>query len=220
MDPLLLLLDLDNTLVDRDGAFARWAEQFVAENGGSTDVLDWLLSVDGHGYTHRAVLADGLLERLELTASRDDLVQMLLCDYAPYVRCYDGVPERLRALRADGHTLVLLTNGPVAQQTQKLVVTGLDAVLHRVVISEAVGAKKPAAEIFDAATAHVAPDRTGWMVGDHVEADMAGGRAAGLSTGWVSHGRTWPNTNTPTVSAATTTEVLDLIAASTEVPGD
>ena len=220
MDPLLLLLDLDNTLVDRDAAFARWAEQFVAEHNGGTDVLDWLLSIDGHGYTHRAVLADGLLERLELTTSRDELVQTLLHDYAPFVRCYDGIPERLRQLHDDGHTLVLLTNGSVAQQTQKLAVTGLDAFLDRVVISEAVGAKKPTAEIFDAATAHVSPGRTGWMVGDHVEADMVGGRAAGLRTGWVSHGRTWPNTNPPTISAATTTEVLDLIAASTEVPGD
>lgn len=134
MDPLLILLDLDNTLVDRDDAFARWAEQFVAEHGGGADVLDWLLSVDGHGYTHRAVLA------------------------------------------------------------------------------EAVGAKEPAAEIFAAATG--APSgRPGWMVGDHVEADMAGGRAAGLRTGWVSHGRTWPDADPPTLSAPTTAEVLDLIAA-------
>lgn len=161
MDPLLILLDLDNTLVDRDGAFARWAEQFIAEHGGGTDVVDWLLSVDGHGYTHRAVLADGLLERLELTTSRDELVHALLHGYAPFVRCYDGVPERLRALRADGHALVLLTNGTVAQQTRKLAVTGLDALLHRAVISEAVGAKKPAAEIFAAATTHASPGRAG-----------------------------------------------------------
>lgn len=219
MDPLLILLDLDNTLVDRDDAFARWAEQFIAVHGGGTDVLDWLLSVDGQGYTHRAVLADGLLERLELTTSRDELVRTLLHGYAPFVRCYDGVPERLRALRADGHTLVLLTNGSVAQQTQKLDVTGLDAVLDHAVISEAVGAKKPAAEIFAAATAHASPGRAGWMVGDHVEADMAGGRAAGLRTGWVNHGRAWPNADPPTLSAPSTAEVLDLIAASTEVPG-
>jgi putative hydrolase of the HAD superfamily len=220
MDPLLILLDLDNTLVDRDDAFARWAEQFVAEHGGGADVLDWLLSVDGHGYTHRAVLADGLLERLELTTSRDELVRTLLHGYAPFVRCYDGVPERLRALRADGHILVLLTNGAVVQQTRKLAVTGLDALLHRTVISEAVGTKKPAAEIFAAATAGAPSGRPGWMVGDHVEADMAGGRAAGLRTGWVSHGRTWPDADPPTLSAPTTAEVLDLIAARAEAPDD
>jgi putative hydrolase of the HAD superfamily len=31
------------------------------------------------------------------------------------------------------------------------------------------------------------------MVGDHAEYDVGGGAAAGLRTGWVSAGRTWPD---------------------------
>ena len=86
----------------------------------------------------------------------------------------DAAVEAARAAVAGkGNGLVLLTNGSVAQQTQKLAVTGLDAFLDRTVVSEAVGAKKPAAKIFAAATAHVSPNRTGWMVGSHVEADIA-----------------------------------------------
>ena len=46
---MLLLLDLDNTLVDRYGAFAAWAEEFIAAHRGTSEDLGWLLETDGHG---------------------------------------------------------------------------------------------------------------------------------------------------------------------------
>lgn len=209
---MLLLLDLDNTLVDRDRAFSQWAEQFVGQHGGGAAELEWLLEADAHGYAHRAVLAEGLLDRLDLATSRADLVQTLLLDHVPFVRCYDGVMERLRDLRAAGNTLVIVTNGTVEQQTRKVQLTGLDTVTDRVVISQAVGVKKPAPEIFGAATECFSTDDVPWMIGDHADADVAGGRLAGLLTGWVGHGREWTRPELPTVSAPTTLEVLDLIS--------
>ncbi|WP_114853931.1 HAD family hydrolase [Brachybacterium sp. YJGR34] len=210
---MLLLLDLDNTLVDRDGAFERWAADFVAAQGGTAEDLDWLLSTDGHGYTHRAVLADGLIERLSMTASRDELVHTLLHDHVDAVRCYDVLLEHLRALHRDGHTLVVVTNGTVAQQTRKLQVSGLSEVVNRVVISEAVAAKKPSAGIFAAALDGFAGDRAPWMIGDHVRADILGGQQAGCRTGWVSHDRPWTGDEPPTLRARTTLEVLERISS-------
>ncbi|GAA1491539.1 HAD family hydrolase [Brachybacterium sacelli] len=209
---MLLLLDLDNTLVDRDRAFSRWAEPFVAQHRGDRTDLEWLLETDAHGYTHRAVLADGLIDRLGLATTRDDLVQTLLLDHVPFVRCYDGVMDRLRDLRSAGHTLVILTNGTVEQQTRKVELNGLDAATDRVVISQAVGVKKPAPEIFAVAVQGFSTDRVPWIVGDQAEACIAGGRSAGLRTGWVDHGRDWTGGERPTASAPTTVEVLDLIA--------
>ena len=42
----LLLLDLDNTLIDRAGAFKSWAESFLAEIGAPEYDVPWLLDVD------------------------------------------------------------------------------------------------------------------------------------------------------------------------------
>jgi FMN phosphatase YigB (HAD superfamily) len=37
----LLLVDLDNTLIDRAGAFARWAHEFVSVQHGSLVDVQW-----------------------------------------------------------------------------------------------------------------------------------------------------------------------------------
>lgn len=208
---MLLLMDLDNTLVDRDGAFASWAGEFIAAHGGTRDDLHWLLETDGHGYTHRAILADGLLERLDLTATRDELIQTLLHGHAGSVQCYDGLLEKLAELRDRGWALVVVTNGLVAQQTRKMQVSGLESAVDRVVISEAVGAKKPAPEIFTAALDGFKSEGVPWMVGDRASADIQGGQAAGCRTGWVSHGQAWDLDALPTVQAPSTLEVLGLI---------
>ena len=210
---MLLLMDLDNTLVDRDAAFARWARGFLTEHGGSGADLDWLLETDAHGYTHRAVLADGLIQRLRLTVPREELVRTLLADVVPGIRCYDGVPERLAALRAQGHRLVVVTNGTIQQQSRKITEAALGEAVDEVVISEAVGAKKPHPDIFTSALRSQAPQEVAWMIGDHAVNDIGGGRDAGCRTAWISHGQDWPGGPTPTLSASAPAAVLDLILA-------
>ncbi|MCX4905196.1 hypothetical protein [Streptomyces sp. NBC_00878] len=45
----LLMIDLDNTLVDRDAAFREAASVFLRENSLPVDDLPWLMSVDAGG---------------------------------------------------------------------------------------------------------------------------------------------------------------------------
>jgi putative hydrolase of the HAD superfamily len=47
----LVLIALDDTLLDRSGAFRLWAKGFLDEIGAPQDDLDWLLSVDADGLT-------------------------------------------------------------------------------------------------------------------------------------------------------------------------
>ncbi|MDQ1025920.1 FMN phosphatase YigB (HAD superfamily) [Streptomyces umbrinus] len=60
-------------------------------------------------------------------------------------------------------------------------------------ISEAVGWKKPAPEIFRAAAAAVgAPLRGAWVIGDSAHADIGGANGLdGVRSVWVSGGRPW-----------------------------
>ena len=53
----LLLVDLDNTLIDRAGAFERWAQGFVAARGGDAGDAAWLVAADRDGLEPRERLA-------------------------------------------------------------------------------------------------------------------------------------------------------------------
>lgn len=209
---MLLLLDLDNTLVGRDDAFSQWAEKCIEDLGGDDEDLQWLLDADHHGYTHRAILADGLTDRFRLSRDRDELIDDILTGYVPYIRCYEGIPDALRERRAAGDRLVIVTNGSVEQQSLKIQHAGLEGAVDQVVISQSVGAKKPAPEIFTAALQDRQTDQLPWMVGDHAENDIKGAQQAGCRTGWVTHGEAWPGGPAPTVFAPSTLAVLDLVA--------
>jgi HAD superfamily hydrolase (TIGR01549 family) len=203
-----VLLDLDGTLVDRRRAFEDWARAFLAELGAGESDLAWLLAADENGYRPRHELTAAICDRFRPAAAAAEIEQRLQDEVVEGISCCPGVIEALRGLRAQGVELVLVTNGTVAQQTAKLERTGLAALLDAVVISEAVGVKKPGARIFALALGTRAPGEGTWRVGDHPWADMAGARAAGLMTAWVSQHQPWPHDWQPTLSAPSTAEVL------------
>lgn len=191
-----VLIDLDNTLVDRAGAFRCWAREAV-------DDPEWLIDADRDGYAPRAEVAAAAIERFGLDSTIDAFVERLLFEHVRFIEVYDGVVERL-----SGMDVVVITNGTVAQQEAKLQHVGLEQYIPTAVISERFGAKKPDPSIFLAALGETSPVDA-WMVGDHPAADIAGARALGISAAWVSHGRQWPFDWKPTVIAETTAGALD-----------
>ena len=71
----LLLLDLDNTLLDRAAAVRTWAEDFLRAIGAPAEDIDWLLDADADGLTDRWDLADALRDRYLLRTPLIDLVE-------------------------------------------------------------------------------------------------------------------------------------------------
>jgi len=65
---------LDDTLLDRSGAFRLWAKGFLDEVGAPAEDLDWLLSVDADGLTSRWDLADAIRDRYRLRIPSIDLL--------------------------------------------------------------------------------------------------------------------------------------------------
>ena len=213
MTRLRALLDLDGTLVDRQRAFEDWAARFVEEMDAGAEDLAWLIQADRGGYRPRQELAAAIVDRLGPKNSTTRLEQRLQLEVIEGIDCYPGVLDALRVLRDGDAELILVTNGTVLQQSAKIERTGLDPLLDRVVISEAVGVKKPDPRIFAVAIDGLENGIETWMVGDHPSADIECGRAAGFSTGWVSHGEIWPHPWEPTLSASTTREILRILAA-------
>ncbi len=97
-------------------------------------------------------------------------------------RC-DGVASTLAALRDAGVAVAVVTNLTTHVQLEKLVRLGVDEHVDRLVTSEEVGREKPSAIPFTAALSalDLRPSEA-LMVGDNVEADIAGGNAVGMDT--------------------------------------
>jgi putative hydrolase of the HAD superfamily len=207
-----VFLDLDNTLVDRDGAFLLWAQQVVPAWGGDAVDIDWLVRADDSGYTGRSDLASEIMERLQpVVTDVDELVASMRAGLVEHLECFPGVLQALDELVSAGQSLVVVTNGEPGQQRAKLERTGLNSVISGAVISGDVGVKKPDPRIFEAAYALADEDGIAWMVGDNASADISGARALGWETAWVSHEQVWQEAWTPTVTARKPADALVLV---------
>lgn len=210
---MLLLVDLDNTLVDRASAFDLWASDFVRSLGRANSETAWLIAADRDGYEPRESLARAIEERFQTGLGVEALVEILLFDHVSLMTLDSATAQALQNARESGWRIGIVTNGTAAQQTLKIDTVGLEPYVDAVIISEAEGVKKPDAELFEIAACRLGTGVAGgWMVGDHPTADISGGRAAGLRTGWVSRGKDWPrNIAAPDFSAATAAEVIDTV---------
>jgi putative hydrolase of the HAD superfamily len=188
----LLLLDLDNTLLDRASAFQAWAADFVAAVGAPPSDVDWILDVDADGLTDRWDVADALRDRYRLRASAIDVVDSLREGVLHNTRLDPLVACALRIAGDAGWVPVVISNGATRQQEAKIRQTGLDRYLADWVISEEAGVSKPNPRIFGIAADRARMRLSGaWMVGDSPEADIGGASAVGLPSVWLHRGRQW-----------------------------
>lgn len=207
---MLALFDLDNTLVDRSAGLEDWARGFTR----SRRLPHEAESVICARLRERAYPTDfvDLREMFSLSDDPGDLWHEYVDGVARSVRCHPGVREGLDVLRGAGWSLGVATNGAVDIQRAKLETTGLAPLFDGICISEAVGARKPERNHFEAAAAECGAllSAGGWMVGDNPVTDISGASAAGLRTVWVAGGREWTDgLRTPDVVVQHVAEAIE-----------
>ncbi|WP_322633466.1 HAD family hydrolase [Glycomyces albidus] len=207
----LLMTDLDNTLIDRDAGFRTGLLALLADRGAPAGHADWIMAVDDRGYTPRPVVAEAILDRLDLGLGEGDLIQALLRCSQDNARLAPETAAALDRARAAGHRVVIVTNGPVANQTAKIRNAGLDRHVDAAIVSEAVGADKPEPAIFHAAAAAVDGSlEDAWMIGDRDDADILGAHRLGVPSVWLHLGREWARADyRPTHTAGSIVEAID-----------
>ncbi|MEU8927507.1 HAD-IA family hydrolase [Kitasatospora sp. NPDC048545] len=205
----LVLLDFDDTLIDRLTAVTAWISGYCAEHGLAPEAEQRMLGA----MQIRADLRtfEDLCAEVVLPESADELWARYNSELPAIVQPYPGVLDALDAARTDGWQVVVVTNGGGEIQRAKLKSSGVGDLVDAVCISEEAGARKPDRLIFETAAASVGRSlaQGGWMVGDNAELDVVGGREAGLRTVWVSHGRPWPGGVEPDYIARDVLDALD-----------
>jgi putative hydrolase of the HAD superfamily len=183
---------LDDTLLDRSGAFRLWAKGFLDEIAAPHEDLEWLLSVDADGLTPRWDLADMLRDRYQLTIPSIDILEELHDGPLAYEKLDPLVGCALQIARDAGFVPVVVTNGTAELQEGRIRRTGLDRYVADWIISEQAGVSKPNPRIFALAAQRVRMRLGGaWVVGDSPEADIGGAAAMGLPSVWLHRGRDW-----------------------------
>ncbi|MFC4535280.1 HAD family hydrolase [Sphaerisporangium dianthi] len=183
----LALFDLDNTLVSLDEAFRIWAEEFTDEHGLGTEAVGWLIALDREGVPHREAFFTKVRTRFMLPDSVEDLWSRYRRRMPYLVSCRRDVLDGLGQLRAWGWQVAIVTNGTADNQLGKIQQTGLAGAVDAYALSGVEGIRKPDVALFETAAKRCGMTLAGggWMIGDNLSADIAGGRAAGLRTIWI-----------------------------------
>ena len=198
MPRMLILFDIDDTLIDhsaavRDGVNALHQQIGPAEEPSAFHAA-WVRAMKTYFprfLSRELSYQDQRRARMRRTvgphlsdAQADELFEVYFRIYETSWSLFPDVLPSLAEL--SGHRLGIISNGNGAEQRSKLERTGIADRFEFVHISDDCGHAKPAAEIFLRACtmAGVAPRDTIY-VGDLYEIDAIGSRAAGLHGVWL-----------------------------------
>jgi putative hydrolase of the HAD superfamily len=156
----------------------------AAERGFATEIAHYLANhMRGSDPDGLELLRDECAEAMHAAIGRDDLdfgtVRAAMLDALEF-EAFDDVLPAARELRERGLRLVVVSNWDCSLATW-LERAGLGGLFHGTVSSAVVGAAKPAPAVFEAglALAGCSADEA-VLVGDSVENDVEGARAAGI----------------------------------------
>ncbi|MYA60811.1 MAG: HAD family hydrolase [Chloroflexi bacterium] len=197
-----LLFDLDNTLIDREAAFIRFATSFYNErlqnatSMSQVDAVAQMVCWDEDGYVDRGeMFARWVNEWPDAGLEPAQLLPWYQSEMKRHVQPDTDNNRLLADLNRRTVPWGIVTNG--STQTQRIACrsAGLDKLAPFVIVSEAAGYKKPDPRIFRDAL-----NRTGLsspehilFVGDNPIADIDGAKRFGMKTAWVRRGRQFPD---------------------------
>ncbi len=193
-----LLFDLDNTLIDREAAFVRFAKNFCEEHlrnatsMSQDEIVARMVRWDEDGYADRAAMfAKWADEWPEAGLEPERLLPYYRSEMKRHVEP-DADNNRLLAdLNRRGVPWGIVTNGSTTGQQVACQSAGLDQLAPFIIVSEAAGYKKPDPRIFRDAlnlTGLASPEHV-LFVGDNPLADIEGAKRFGMKTAWVRRGR-------------------------------
>ena len=194
--PQLFLFDLDGTLIDSRADLAAATNAMRALHGLPALPLEKVASYVGDGVRVLAARA------LEGAAVDPDLAaREISAAYAEHLTdrttAYPGVDAGLRALRAAGHDLALVTNKPGLHARRLMDHFGWTPLLAAILGGGDTPELKPSPLPLQTAmqrTGH-GPETT-WMVGDH-HTDLAAARRAGVRSIYLESGIGHSGAETP-----------------------
>ncbi len=196
------LFDLDNTLIDREAAFVRFATCFYEDRlrdatpMSQDEAVAKMVLWDEDGYTDRtAMFSMWANEWPEAGLNPEQLVPWYRLEMKRHVQPDADNNRLLVELNERRVPWGIVTNGSTTGQHVACRAAGLDQLAPFIIVSESVGYKKPDPRIFRDAlelTGLTSPEQV-LFVGDNSHADVEGAKRFGMKAAWVRRGRRFPD---------------------------
>ncbi|MEY8837647.1 haloacid dehalogenase type II [Cribrihabitans sp. XS_ASV171] len=169
----------------REALAARWSE--LAQHWRLKQLqYTWLRAVADAHADFWQVTQDGLDWALEATGlDGDTALRQRLLDLYWELRCYEEVPEMLRALKAAGMQTAILSNGSPQMLDGAVQSAGIGTVLDDVLSVESVGVFKPHRRVYDLVLKRFGGGPEDVLFVSSNGWDAAGAAGYGFTTVWV-----------------------------------
>ena len=182
-----VLFDLDGTLLDRAlslRAFVRWQAEGMlgAEIDNKEAYIARFIELDANGRAWKDVVYETLIDEfsIENWAMKELLTTYELC-FCAFARPRPGAVEAVATLRSLGAKIALVSNGKSPFQERNFRSPGISSLFDAVIISEAVGLRKPDKKIFYLACDRLKDQASDCVfVGDSIESDIEGANNSGM----------------------------------------
>ena len=182
-----VMFDLDGTLLDRNASlvnFVSWQARGMLRSQIRDRALfvDRFIELDANGSVWKDEVYESLIDEFSITGwSVDELLTSYELCFSGFCQPKQGAVEAVKIFKKMGLKLALISNGRSPFQERNFNSLGISHLFDAVIISEAVGLRKPDRAIFELVSEILAvkPDRT-VFVGDNPLADIKGSKDVGM----------------------------------------
>lgn len=182
-----VLFDLDETILDRSTSlrdFVNWQVHGMLQS----DVIDKdlfttrFIELDARGTVWKDEVYKTLIDEFSITEwSISELLTSYELCFSGFCKPKSNVIQAIKILKNMGKKLALVSNGKSPFQERNFRSLGISHLFDAVIVSEAVGLRKPEKAIFELACHKIAvKPQESIFVGDNPQADIKGSKDFGM----------------------------------------
>ncbi|MCU4577517.1 HAD family hydrolase [Acinetobacter courvalinii] len=184
-----VIFDLDQTILDRTNSlikFLNWQINFfqLVSTMKKEFFIQRFLELDDNGKIWKDSVYEQLIHEFSIDhVTHDRLLSSYINDFNKFSCCFKDVENTIIKLKEQGYLIGLISNGRTPFQEHNFYALGLTEFFSSIIVSEAVGLRKPDPAIFllSCRQLNVSPqDCT--FVGDNELADIQGAKTVGMKT--------------------------------------
>ena len=182
-----MLFDLDETILDRSSSlqnFVSWQAHGMLQSEVNDKNLftEKFIKLDAHGTVWKEKVYKTLVDEFSITGwSINELVTSYELCFSGFCQPKKGVIEAIKILKNTGKRLAVVSNGKSPFQERNFRSLGVSHLFDAVIVSEAVGLRKPEKAIFELVCdrPEVRPEES-IFIGDNPLADIKGSKEVGM----------------------------------------